>query len=222
MFKKLKNLFVIEEGEGTPEEKGTKTENTTGHQKDSPVIHHAPMVTSLPNAKGQVQDKFLEVLFDALQSSNQEGFDYLEYKDFLRSLANVPMDDSTRFKSAFATAQTMGATKEKILSSARQYITILEKEETKFQDALTGQKDRNLTGKQDEIKKLEKTIQQNEADIEKLKAGIEDHRKQITTLENEINAASEKLTQTANDFGATYQALLSQIEDDVKNIESHL
>ena len=221
MFKKLKSLFVIEEG-GAPEGKSATDENTPISNKDNSVIHRPPTVTPLPGVKGQVQDKFLEVLFDALQSSNQEGFDYLEFKDFLRSLANVPMDDSTRFKSAFATAQTMGATKEKILSSAKQYISILAKEETKFQDALSGQKDRNLTGKQDEIKKLEKTIQQNEADIEKLKSDIEDHRKQITTLENEINTASDKLAQTASDFGATYQALLSQIQDDVKNIESHL
>ena len=175
-----------------------------------------------PQWKGKIQDKFLEVLFDALQSNNQQGFDYLEFKDFLRSLANVPMDDSTRFKSAFATAQTMGATKDKILTSAREYINLLGKEQAKFQDALAGQKEKNLTGKQDEIKNLEKAIQENEAGIEKLKAEIEDHHKQISALESEINTASDKIAQTANDFGATYQALLSQIEDDVKNIESHL
>lgn len=222
MFKKLKSLFVIEEGNTSQEEKTTTTENTQTARKDNAVVHKAPVVMPVDGVKGQVQDKFLEVLFEALQTNNQEGFDYLEFKDFLRSLANVPMDDSTRFKSAFATAQTMGATKEKILKSANQYIAILGKEESKFQEALSGQRDRNLTGKQDEIKKLEQTIENSEAQIEKLKAAIEDHKKQISTLENEINTASDKLTQTASDFGATYQALLSQIQDDVKNIESHL
>lgn len=221
MFKKLKSLFVIEESEAQTETKAA-SENTTGAKKDTPVIHRAPVVTPLPNVKGQVQDKFLNVLFEAMQSSNEEGFDYLEFKDFLRSLANVPMDDSTRYKSAYVTAQTMGATKEKILNSAKQYISILAKEESKFQEALSGQKERNLTGKQEEIKNLEKSIKQNEADIEKLKADNENYRKQITTLEHDINTASDKLAQTASDFGATYQALLSQIQDDVKNIESHL
>lgn len=222
MFKKLKSLFIIEDPNAPQEEKNTSTETTQTTATDAPVVHKAPSVTPVAGIKGQVQDKFLEVLFDALQSNNQQGFDYLEFKDFLRSLANVPMDDSTRFKSAFATAQTMGATKDKILGSAKQYITILGKEESKFQEALSGQKDRNLTGKQDEIKNLEKSIQENEAQIEKLKADNEDHKKQISTLENEINTASDKLAQTASDFGATYQALLSQIQDDVKNIESHL
>ncbi|MEP6648137.1 MAG: hypothetical protein ABJC12_13690 [Saprospiraceae bacterium] len=222
MFKKLKSLFVIEDENASLEAKSSPAENTTTSKIESTLVHKAPVVTPVAGVDGQVQDKFLQVLFDALQANNQEGFDYLEFKDFLRSLANVPMDDNTRFKSAFATAQTMGATKDKLLSSAKQYIAILGNEDAKFKEALSGQKDRNLTGKQDDIKNLEKTIQDNETEMEKLKAENEDHRKQITTLEHDINAASEKLSQTANDFGATYQALLTQIEDDVKNIESHL
>jgi chromosome segregation ATPase len=222
MFKKLKSLFVIEEGDKAPESKTASDEKNPPSSRDNKMVHHTPSVNPVPNVDGKVQDKFLEVLFEALQKNNQEGFDYLEFKDFLRSLANVQMDDSTRFKSAFATAQTMGATKENILKSARQYISILSDEQVKFQEALTGQKEKNLTGKQEEIKKLEKTIQQNQADIEKLTAEIGEHRKQIETLEADINSASDKLAQTESDFGATYQALLSQIQDDVKNIESHL
>jgi len=223
MFKKLKSLFVIEEGE--PAQEGTKTSATAGTadkaDKGNPASsRQIPIATD--GSKGQVQNKFLDVLFGALESSNQEGFDYLEFKDFLRSLANVPMDDSTRYKSAFATAQTMGATKERILTSARVYMELLAKEESKFQEALHGQRDKNLTSKHHEIKKLEQTIQDNQAEIEKLKADIENHRKHIGTLEQDINAASDKLTQTASDFAATYQALLGQIQADVKNIESHL
>ncbi len=222
MFKKLKSLFVIEEGE-TPET-GKPPSHTPDsiQKKGSPVFQRPATIPADSNAAGQVKDKFLEVLFGALQSNNQEGFDYLEFKDFLRSLANVPMDDSTRFKSAFATAQTMGATKEKILSSARVYMDLLAKEESKFQEALTGQRDKNLTAKHNEIKKLEQTIQDKQSEIEKLKTDIEEHRKQIGTLEHDINTASDKLGQTASDFAATYQALLSQIQNDVKNIESHL
>ncbi len=220
MFKKLKSLFVIEEGVTPEEETSKQAQNEPQPKKDSPAFVRPTPIKS--DGKGQVQDKFLEVLFGALESNNQEGFDYLEFKDFLRSLANVPMDDSTRYKSAFATAQTMGATKEKILTSAQGYVQLLGKEESKFLEALHGQRDKNLTGKQNDIKKLEQTIQDKQAQIEKLKLDLEEHRKQIGTLESEINAASDKLDQTASDFEATYQALLGQIQTDVKNIESHL
>jgi hypothetical protein len=223
MLKKFKSLFIIEEGEAKQENKPAVEKSKSPQKEEStPSRPFQVPVASTVTGPGKVQDKFLTVLFDALEASNQQGFDYMEFKDFLRSLANVPMDDATRYKSAFATAQTMGATKENVVSSARQYLSILAKEQTKFQEALKGQKERNLTGKQDEIKNLEQTIRNKEAEIEKLKADIDAHRQSIGTLEKEINSASEKLGQTANDFEATYQALLSQIQEDIRQIGSHL
>jgi capsule polysaccharide export protein KpsE/RkpR len=221
MLKKFKSLFIIEE-EGTSPESQTPVEKSASPQKDVPAPTRSFQVPVGSTGPGKVQDRFLDVLFDALEANNQDGFDYMEFKDFLKSLAKLSMDDETRYKSAFATAQTMGATKEKIVSSAQHYIGILSREQSKFQEALNGQRDRNLTGKQDEIKQLEQTIKNKEAEIEKLKADLEGHRQQISNLEKEINTASEKLVQTANDFEATYQALLGQIELDVKNIESHI
>lgn len=218
MLKKLKSLFIIEEEVPGQEEK--QPAKGSGTATDRPGNTEASF--NIPDIKGHVQNKFLDVLFAALESSNQEGFDYLEFKDFLRSLANVPMDDSTRYKSAFATAQTMGATKERILASAGTYIDLLTKEEVKFQDALKAQREKNLTSRQQDIKKLEQTIRSKEDQIQKLQNEIETHRKEIGELENEINTAGTKLAQTASDFEATYQALLGQIQQDVKNIESHL
>ncbi len=219
MFKKFKSLFIIED---TNPEKDPKTPETTSESKKEAFDLTGSSSQAGAAGKGQIQDKFLDVLFQALENSNQDGFDYMEYKDFLKSLANVPMDDHTRYKSAFATAQTMGATKEKILASAKHYLNVLASEQSKFQEALDGQRRRNLTGKQEEIRQLEQTIDQKQKDIEKLNADINAHRQQITTLEAEISVSSEKLNQTAHDFDATYQALLGQIESDVKNIESHL
>ena len=220
MLKKFKSLFVIED-ESTPSENKTSSENSPQPKKES----SKPSIEVNKDAvvgTGKVQDKFLDALFNALASSNQEGFDYMEFKDFLKSLANVPMDDSTRYKSAFATAQSMGATKNNILASAKHYLAVLSDEQNKFQDALKGQREKNLTGKQDEIKQLEGTIDQNQKEIEKLKADIEAHHQKIAALEKEITTASDKITQTADDFDATYKALVSQIQLDVQNIESHL
>lgn len=221
MLKKFKSLFIVEEGDSSQENR-TVAEKPELVNKEVTETKPVFQVTSVSTGPGKIQDKFLDVLFNALGASNQEGFDYMEYKDFLKSLANVPMDDSTRYKSAFATAQTMGATKDKIISSARHYIDILGNEQRKFQDALKGQREKNLTGKQEEIKGLEQTIKSKEAEIERLKGELQSHRQQIVTLEQEINTASDKLAQTASDFEATYQALLGQIQQDVKNIESHL
>jgi len=221
MLKKFKSLFVIEDGDTASDDK-ISSESSPKPKKETSTSAFEVSTNVTGTGAGKVQDKFLEALFTALESNNLEGFDYMEFKDFLKSLANVPMDDSTRYKSAFATAQTMGATKDKILSSAKHYLSVLASEQSKFQEALQGQRERNLTGKQDEIKQLGITIDQNQKDIEKLKADMEAHRQRITSLEQEISSATEKLGQTADDFNATYKALVSQIQSDVQNIESHL
>ena len=221
MFKKLKTLFIIEEGVPVKDGKAPEEPKETTTKQASSTARSFE-VTPGDASVGKVQDKFLDVLFQALESSNQDGFDYMEFKNFLKSLSNVQMDDHTRYKSAFATAQTMGATKDNILKSAKNYIDILSKEQTKFQEALQAKKDQNLTGKQQEIKQLESSIKTKTADIERMKSEIEASQKQIGSLEKDINSASEKLAQTANDFEASYQALLLQIQNDIQSIESHL
>jgi chromosome segregation ATPase len=221
MLRKFKSLFIIEEADTKAKGESTEAPSTKGQIKPT-ESRPSEAFAGVEAGDGQVQERFLEVLFNALEASNQEGFDYMEFKEFLRSLGNLQMDDATRYKSAYVTAQTMGATRNNILSSAKHYIEVLRREKAKFGEALDGQKAKNLTGKQEEIKQLEKDIQEKTARIEALQAGILSDREKIGTLEAEIESAAGKLSQTAQDFDATYQALLGQIEADIRNIETHL
>ncbi len=221
MLRNLKSLFVTEDKSSSPKqdnsiEKGKETHNS------APTTSSGFRGSIITGGDGKVDDKFLEVLFAALEAKNRDGFDYMEFKEFLRSLVDVPMDDSTRYKSAFATAKTMGATKENIISSAKEYIAILGEEQGKFQQALAGQKEKNLSAKHNEIKEIEQSIIFKEEEIEKLTSEIAQHRNQIGALEKEINESSLRLGETADNFKATYEALLGQIEHDLSNIESHL
>ncbi len=221
ILRNFKSLFVVDDKADASKQATAAPEGKEAHiTSPSSSTRFRGSVKS--NGDGKVDDKFLEVLFGALDAKNKEGFDYMEFKEFLRSLANVPMEDKTRYQSAFATAQTMGATKENIINSAKEYISILGEEQVKFQQALEGQKEKNLTAKHEEILAQEQDIRKKEEEIERLKNEITAHRKQIGALEVEINEASERLGETAANFEATYQALLGQIQQDVSNIESHL
>ena len=57
---------------------------------------------------GDEQDKFSVALVKALKSSAQPGFDYLKFKQSVKTMADMNMDTETSFKSAFATASTHG------------------------------------------------------------------------------------------------------------------
>ena len=56
-----------------------------------------------------------------------EGFDYLEYKQSLQSLEKMNMDNQTRYQSAFAMAQTMGAKAKNLIDSAQYYLKVMQK-----------------------------------------------------------------------------------------------
>ena len=127
VWKNIKSVFVVED-----EELVKKASNTKANQKTVPNKQSAVVQESSKGSPGKVTSKFVNVLLGAMEQANLDGFDYLEYKQSLNSLAKMPMDVKTRFQSAFAMAQTMGANPKKLMDSALHYINVLKKEEVKF------------------------------------------------------------------------------------------
>ena len=61
---------------------------------------------------GDIDSKSVDFLAKALDKNNIPGFDYLEFKQSLTALKKMGMDAETSIKSAYATASTVGLTKE--------------------------------------------------------------------------------------------------------------
>ena len=161
-----------------------------------------PVPKVVPTASsGKVTTKFMTVLLKAMEANNLDGFDYLEFKQSLKSLEKMPMDEQTRFKSAFAMAQTMGATPDHLVKTADHYIRVLLSEEEKFGQALAKQKTKQIGDKQNQIQQLENIIQEKKKTIEKLKKEIEEHAKGMEAMKAEISDATVKVESTKNDLG---------------------
>ena len=171
---------------------------------------------------GQVSDKFFEVLAKAMEAANQEGFDYFEFKQALANLKNVPMDDATRFKSAFAMSQAMGVTADKLLNSANHYLDVLKNEQTKFVKAAENQRQAQVGNKQTQADNLEAVMRQKAEQIKQLTAEIAQHGKEVETIKSDISQAVVKVEQTSRDFEATYQLLVGQIQGDVSSMKNYL
>ena len=108
MLKALKSLFIIEEEDS----KSKSTSKTKSKQapKAKPATNTVSSIKeSTKGRAGKVDSKFMNVLLKAMDNNNLEGFDYLEFKQSLKSLEKMPMDEATRYQSAFAMAKTMGA-----------------------------------------------------------------------------------------------------------------
>ncbi len=216
MLKNLKSLFIIEEKESSGFKAKTR-KAAPPPAKDAPV-----KAENKQGDPGKVRSKFTNVLLEAMNKANWEGFDYLEYKKSLQSLAKMPMDEKTRYQSAFAMAQTMGVSPQHLLDTAQHYIQVLQQEEYKFERALNKQQDKQIESKKQELQQLEKLIQQKAEQIKKLTKEIEAHQKQSKQVENEIQDSTVKIESTKNDFIASFNALVSQIHQDVTNMEAYL
>ena len=225
-WSKFKGVFVetdpnaVKQSSATPQSAPTATRENVASPKQTPSVS----VPSAPTFSGQgaVNEKFMQALSGAMEAANLDGFDYFEFKLSLKNLASMPMDEATRYKSAFAMASTMGATPEKLINAAIHYLDILKNENAKFSQAAENQRAAQVGNKQSQADNLDAVIKQKAEQIRQLTTEIDQHRKDITKLNDEIGQATVKVAQTQQDFAASYQSLVGQIEQDVTNMKNYL
>ena len=134
----------------------------------------------------------------------------------------MPMDEATRYKSAFAMAQTMGATPDKLIHTANGYLEALKQEEMKFQQSANNQIQSQIGNKQGQIDNFAAVITQKNEQIKKLLAEMEEHKKEMEQLKQDIAQSSSKVSQTKADFEMSYQSIVSQIQKDIDNMKNYL
>jgi len=218
-FKRIKSLFIVE-----GENQGKEPDRPSGATSEPSPTGPAKARTAAPagSGGGNVSPQFMQVLFDAMEKANLPGMDYLEYKQSLRSLEKMPMEENVRYQSAFAMAQTMGATAPKLIESANHYLDVLKGEEAKFQQALLKQTQDRIGNRQESLNNLEGVIRQKEEQIKKLNQEIELHRQEMEKVQHETEEATVRVGVTKDDFTASFNALFSKIQADVENMKKYL
>jgi uncharacterized protein (DUF3084 family) len=219
-LKKFKSVFIVEEENGAPQ--NTNQAQQPSARPSAEATSPLPKQRAESSAAGSVSDKFVEILSAALEKNNQQGFDYFEFRQALKNLAKMPMDEATRFHSAFAMAQTMGATPEKLVESAKFYLNVLTSEQAKFNEAHAQQRDRLIGNREEELKNLEATIQQKAEQINQLTQQIEEHRQRSEQIRQEISDSTVKVETTKADFEATFATATGHIQEDVGKIQQFL
>ncbi len=214
-LKKFKSIFVVEE-------EGAAAASPASPSPEQPATTVAEQAASPVQVSGSVSDKFLEILLGALDKNNQDGFDYLEFRQALKNLAKMPMDEATRFHSAYAMAQTMGVTPAKLIDSGKFYLNVLSAEQARFNEAHAQQRAKLIGNREEEIKNLEGAIEQKSEQIKQLTQQIEEHRQRSEQVRKEINESTVKIENTKADFEATYSTVTGQIEADLAKIQEHL
>lgn len=215
-LKKFKSVFIVEEAQAA----AAPAAQSVQKPDSQPTVPQA--AAPRPAAAGAVTDKFMGILSAALEANNPPGFDYFEFRQSLNNLAQMQMDEATRFKSAYAMSQTMGVTQQGLMQSAQHYLQVLGAEQAKFNEAHAQQRTKMIGGREDEIKNLEATIQQKTEQIRQLTQQIEEHRQRSEQLRSEINESTLKIETTKADFETTFALVAGQIQDDAAKIQQYL
>jgi len=179
-------------------------------------------ISQLLKLGNNADQKSIDFLENAMIKATQPGFDYLKFKQSIEQLASLNLDAATSLKSAFATASTMGVTKDSLLQSGRHYLTILGDEKKQFDQALTNQVQQRVDSKKEELQKLQLQIEENKKQIAKLEKQIIDFQERIAKSDDEAGDAKASIEQTKSKFENTYQLFVSAIEQDMVAIQQNL
>jgi peptidoglycan hydrolase CwlO-like protein len=169
-----------------------------------------------------LDDKSVEFLCNAMAANSLQGFDYIKFKKSLRALLKMKMEEKMAYKSAFATASTLGLTKDKLIKTAEHYGKVLNREQEQFEEALRNQMKQRVSSKHDETHYLREKISEYKEKIEALKKQIDDTQRKIDTADAEMREAKTKIEDTKEKFLETYAYFKEQIKTDIELMNTHL
>lgn len=219
VLKNLKALFIEETPEAAERPEGPATPVSAEPQRDVPQAASSP---GEGQPVGQPDDRMMAVLFSAMEENNIQGYDYLEFRDTLKSLQAMPMDEATRFRSAFAMAQTLKTTPEELIRTGKAYLQVLEKEDRKFREALTAREQSDLRSREQQMAALDSEVKSNQERIEALMAEISKARAKMEALGGELKEVTRKMDETRSRFESAYAFIAGQISEDLKKMEQYL
>jgi chromosome segregation ATPase len=171
----------------------------------------------------KLDEKSSRALIRALKSKhNDSTFDYIKFKQSVEALKNLDMDVATAYKSAFATAMTMGLTKDTLLKSANGYAQVLEYEKESFAQALKGQIDEKIQGRREEVNKLAQKIEDHKRKIQELEREISIFQNRIDNVDQDVESANAKIEETKAKFLEAYDVLNTHITEDIDLIKEYI
>jgi hypothetical protein len=177
--------------------------------------------TLFPMSEDLNRDMALSI-YTAVKEKSSDGMDYIKFKQSVKNLKDMSMDDATSFKSAYATASTMGMTKEELLQSINVYKVVIDKKRDEFIVAMQ----KSITDRIDEptasIKQMTTSIEKINEEIELLKAKQKQYESLIAKTNEDILEAQDKIEQRKGEFVKVYESFTSILGSDEEQIKSLL
>ncbi len=171
---------------------------------------------------GDFDNKSINALLNAINKNHLKEFDYIKFKASVKNLMEMNMDESQSIKSAFATAKTIGITKDYLLDTIKHYKNILQKEKENFSVALKNKLESSIVNKKQEGDNLKKEIENLENKIKEYQKAIEQGKKRLANIDNDIQKVKTKIQSAKENFVNVVNHLETVINDDESKIKTTL
>lgn len=147
--------------------------------------------------QGTSNDRFINMLEQAINDNNIPGADYIEMKSVLEKMSNLPMDEQTKFVSAFIGLESQGCTKEALINSIDKYISVVNNEVQVFNSELATTMQEKVTNKLSEVEEAKAKILSLNEEIMKLNNFILETTQLVQKEEMSLKIASADFNKSA-------------------------
>lgn len=209
-FGKLASVFV---------DTGEPDKSKAAPAPEAPVAAPKPVIPIIP---GQPDPEMAKIIQEAIEAANLPGFDYIEFRDSLARMAGVPMTEEQKFQAVYATAQSIGATKQILLNAIDHYLKVIDDKAAEFESFVSGVEAQQVTAKEQSVTSLAKQIEDEATEINRLTVSIQEHRKQQYAINLEIVQAKQDIQNKRSAFEATRAALANNLTSDRTKIDTYL
>lgn len=211
----IKELFIKEEGNGT-----TPVQNTAPVTPETPKPQTAtaPSVSGIqsPTASAISADpEIVNTIWTKIIEKNRPGPDYLELKNNVEALEDLPISPEQKILSAFKVLQKNypNFKKEDITSAIDFYIKVVEEEKAQGLSELETLKQNTVDNVDEEIKRM----QDQAADLKKK---YDELQEKIATKNIEMNKAKADVEMKYTVFNGSVEAVMGVLELDKQKINT--
>jgi hypothetical protein len=167
-----------------------------------------------PGSASRAGDRFAGHFDQLLSEANIPGPDYYEFSRMIGVMQGIP-DEGARYSAAFAGLQVQGLDKQRLLTTAGEYLRILATDADQFQQTVD-------TALQEKVRGKETEAEEKAGRIQALSQEILQLQQQISALQAEVRANKDKLTSGSSAYAAESQRRQQQIKNDIDKINQYI
>ena len=163
---------------------------------------------------GAADQRFADYFDKLFSDANIPGPDYYEFSRMIRAMQLI-RDEQSRYYAAYAGLQVQGLDKQKLLSTAAEYLRVLTVDANQFQTTVEAALQEKVNSRMVEAEEKGRRIQALSQEILKL-------QEEIGAMQREIGENKDKLTASSAAYVAESGRRKQEIEADIQKINHYI